>query len=155
MIIKQVKEYSKRKRIEINKTDNIDAGEKVYIFKVNEYNQIMENLQALESENKTLQIQHQQMQNQETNIKEMLENATSHIYDNHQKEVENKDNEIKQLKQQINVMRKSISHYIIQLSSLGLLDIIRRKQNKIIENMNDAIFHDADDDAIADAKKIE
>lgn len=155
MIKKQIKQYGNRQRIELNKKDNLDAGANVIILSENEYNTIMENLQNLENENKTLQIQHQQIQNQETNIKEMLKNTTSHLYENHQKELENKDNEIKQLKQQINAMRKSIIYYILQLSALNVIDLIfKSKHKKIIASMNDVIFHDADADAIADAKKL-
>lgn len=153
-----MKEYNGRQRIELNKKDNLDAGAKIIILSENEYNTIMKNLQDLEKQNIELTSQLNQMQNQDTNIKEMLKNTTSHLYENHQKELENKDNEIKQLEQQINAMRKSIIYYILQLSALNVLDLIfKSKHKKIIASMNDVIFHDADADAdaIADAKKIE
>jgi predicted RNase H-like nuclease (RuvC/YqgF family) len=157
MIKKQVKQYGNRQRIEINKTDNLDAGAKVIILSENEYNTIMKNLQDLEKQNIELTSQLNQMHNQDTNIKEMLENTTSHLYEKHQKEIENKDNEIKELRVQINAMRKSIIYYIIQLSALNVIDFFRSKHKKIIESMNDAIFSDADADAHeidADAKKL-
>ena len=155
MIIKQVKEYSKRKRIEINKTDNLDAGAKVIILSENEYNQLineLDNYDALKKENQILN-------EQENNLSEMVKDITAPIYDQHKKDLQKKDNEIEQLTSQLNYIRKSISHYIISLSSLGLMDLVFRSQHKkIIDDMNDTIFHDAnadaDDDAITDTKKL-
>lgn len=154
MIIKQVKEYSKRKRIEINKNDNVPAGAKVIILSENEYTELKNKLNDYDALLKENQI----LQKQENNLKEIIKDVTAPIYENHQKELETKDNEIKQLKQQVNAIRKSISHYIMELSSLNILNFIfKKKHKKIIRDMNSAVFQDADDDvpAIADTKKLE
>lgn len=156
MIKKKVKEYSKRKRIELNQSDNIDAGAEVIILSENEYNQLLDKINDYDALKKENQI----LNEQENNLSEMVKDITAPIYDQHKKDLQKKDNEIKQLTSQLNYIRKSISHYIISLSSLSLMDLIfKTRHKKIIQDMNDTIFHDADADAdvpaMADTKKIE
>lgn len=151
MIKKEVKEYNGRQRIELNKKDNLDAGAKIIILSENEYNQLIDKINDYDALKKENQI----LNEQENNLSEMVKDITAPIYDQHKKDLQKKDNEIEQLTSQLNYIRKSISHYIISLSSLGFMDLVfRTKHKKIIHDMNDTIFHDADADAITDTKKL-
>ena len=151
MIIKQVKEYSKRKRIEINKTDNIDAGAKVIILSENEYNQLLAKINDYDAVKKENQILH----NQENNLKKIVDDVTAPIYDQHQKELTSKDQQIKQLQIQLKALQTKTNQYNLDMQGLNVIDmVVLRKHKKLIADFNTAI---ADADAIIDAdiKKVE
>lgn len=153
MIIKQVKEYSKRKRIEINKTDNIDAGAKVIILSENEYNQLCDKINDYDAVKKENQILH----NQENDLKQIVDDVTAPIYDQHQKELTSKDEQIKQLQIQLKALQTKTNQYNLDMQGLNIIDIgIFRKHKKLIKEFNTAIAG-ADDNAVidADAKKLE
>lgn len=153
MIIKQVKEYSKRKRIEINKTDNIDAGAKVIILSENEYNQLIDKINDYDAVKKENQILH----NQENDLKKIVDDVTAPIYDQHQKELTSKDQQIKQLQIQLKALQTKTNQYNLDMQGLNVIDIaVLRKHKKLIQDFNTAIA-DVDADAIidADAKKLE
>lgn len=152
MIIKQVKEYSKRKRIEINKNDNIDAGAKVIILSENEYTELKNKLNDYDALLKENQI----LQKQENNLKEIIKDVTAPIYENHQKELTSKDNEIKQLQVQLKLLQTKANQFNLNMQGLNVIDIALRKHKKLIADFNTAIA-DVDADAIipADIKKID
>ena len=152
MIIKQVKEYSKRKRIEINKTDNIDAGAKVIIFSENEYKELQNKVNDYDALLKENQI----LQKQENNLKEIIKDVTAPIYENHQKELTSKDNDIKQLQVQLKLLQTKANQFNLNMQGLNVIDIALRKHKKLIADFNTAIA-DVDADAIipADVKKID
>lgn len=156
MIIKEVKEYSTRQRINLKKEDNLKPGEKVVIFSENEYNNFMKDFQELQDNIIKLENENQLLQNQEQNLKEVIENVTTPIYENHKKELENKDKQIKQLNDKLNAMKKICSQFIIELMSLNLMGMLRGKHKKIIGEFNNKIWIDSKDKNIvnADAKQI-
>lgn len=156
MIIKQVKEYSKRKRIELNKTDNIDAGAKVIILSENEYTELKNKVNDYDALFKENQI----LQKQENNLKEIIKDVTAPIYENHQKELENKDQQIKQLQVQLKALQTKTNQYNLTMQGLNIFNfIIQHKHKKLIKEFYTAIS-DADADAgagaiPADVKKID
>lgn len=153
MIIKQVKEYSKRKRIEINKNDNVPAGAKVIILSENEYTELKNKLNDYDALLKENQI----LQKQENNLKEIIKDVTAPIYENHQKELTSKDNEIKQLQVQLKLLQTKANQFNLDMQGLNVIDIgVLRKHKKLIADFNTAIA-DVDADAIipADVKKID
>ena len=157
MIIKQVKEYSKRKRIEINKTDNIDAGAKVIILSENEYKELQNKVNDYDALLKENQI----LQKQENNLKEIIKDVTAPIYENHQKELENKDQQIKQLQVQLKLLQTKANQFNLDMQGLNIIELsILRKHKKLIQQFNTAIAG-ADDVPAgneiipADVKKID
>lgn len=156
MLFKEVKEYSNRQRIDLNKKDNFKPGAKVVILTTNEYDNIKKEFLDLQEQYKILQHQIQMQQDQEQNLKEIIENVTAPIYENHKKELENKDLEIKQLTNELNAIRKSCSQYNIELMDLNAIDIlIRNKHKQLIKEFNNTIFIDIPGSVVdADTKEI-
>ena len=156
MIFKEVKEYSNRQRIDLNKKDNLKPGANVVILTDDEYNNIKKEFLELQEQYKILENQIQMQQDQEHNLKEIIENVTAPIYENHKKDLANKDLEIKQLTDELNAIRKSCSQYNIELMDLNAIDIIfRSKHKKLIKEFNNTIFVNMEVAPIdADAKTL-
>lgn len=153
MIKKEVKEYNGRQRIELNKKDNLDAGANVIILSENEYTELKNKLNDYDALLKENQI----LQKQENNLKEIIKDVTAPIYENHQKELTSKDNEIKQLQMQLKLLQTKANQFNLDMQGLNVLDIALRKHKKLIADFNTAIA-DVDADAIimpADVKKID
>ena len=156
MIFKEVKEYSNRQRIDLNKKDNLKPGANVVILTDDEYDNIKKEFLELQEQYKILENQIQMQQDQEHNLKEIIENVTAPIYENHKKDLANKDLEIKQLTDELNAIRKSCSQYNIELMDLNAIDIIfRSKHKKLIKEFNNTIFVNMEVAPIdADAKTL-
>lgn len=153
MIEKEVKEYNGRQRIELNKKDNLNAGAKIIILSENEYNQLLAKINDYDAVKKENQILH----NQENNLKKIVDDVTAPIYDQHQKELTSKDQQIKQLQIQLKALQTKTNQYNLDMQGLNIIDIgILRKHKKLISDFNNAIA-DVDADAIIDAdiKKVE
>lgn len=142
MIIKEVKEYgtkTKRQRIEFNKSDGLSPGSEVVILTTDEYNKIKSQLFDLQSEvtakDKELEI----YQNQEQNLKQIIEDTTSPIHNHYKNEIKTKQVKIKQLEMELKALHNNTTRFIIELMDLNLLDKIRSKDSKLIKSFNDEI----------------
>ena len=157
MIVKTIKAYGKtqRQRIDLNNGDGFTPGEDVVLIPVIEYDGIKQNIlnltnQLRNTENKLQYVQEQQ-ENQEQNLKQIIEDVTAPIYENHQKDLEKKDNEIKQLKLQIKALQQISSKYNIQMSGLSAIDILFRKKHKdLIDDFNNNIWIINQDNQVED-----
>ena len=164
MITKQVKEYSKRQRIDLNKNDGFTPGADVVIMTAKEYQGIKDNIinltrQLRTTENKLYAKEDEIAiyKNQEQNLTEMMENLTAPIYENHAKELSKKDIEIKRLQLQLKALETKTNQYNLDMQGLNAIEIlILRKHKKLIQNFNDEIAIIGDDPKIidADAKAI-
>ena len=111
MLFKQVKEYSKRQRIDINKSDGLTPGEEVAIIPVKKYEELKAELLELQENIKQKDNEIQLLQKQDQNLKEIIQDVTAPIYENHKKELQKKDSEIKQLQVQLELMKNKTSQY--------------------------------------------
>ena len=118
MIKKEVKAYGKsqRQRIDFNKGDHLEVGQEVNILTNQEYDELLE----CQSELQKVKNELIAMQNQEVNLKELIQDVTAPIYENHKKELENKDIELKGLRLQLELM------------SLNTVDVLFRRKHKNI-----------------------
>ena len=162
MLFKEVKEYSKRQRINLNKDDGLSPGAKVVILTNNEYDNIKNDVLELKDQVITLQKENQLLQNQEQNLKQIIKDVTTPIYENHKKELENKDLKINELNNELNKVKASINQYNLDMQGLNLIDIaIFRKHKKLIKDFNSTIsiidpignIVDADANAIPGGKE--
>ena len=128
MIIKQVKEYSNRQRIDINKSDGIDAGAEVVILSKMEYENLINENEKLTADSLKLQA----METQEQNLKNIIENITTPIYENHKKELTAKDDKIKQLEHQLKSLQAKTNQYNLELMGLNFIDFVRGKHKRAI-----------------------
>ena len=72
------------------------------------------------------------MQNQEVNLKELIQDVTAPIYENHKKELENKDIELKRLRLQLELMKEKTNRFNLELMSLNTVDVLFRRKHKNI-----------------------
>ena len=157
MLFKQVKEYSKRQRIDINKSDGLTPGDEVAIIPVKKYEELEAELLELQENIKQKDNEIQLLQKQDQNLKEIIQDVTAPIYENHKKELQKKDSEIKQLQVQLELMKRKTNQYNLELMGLNAIDIaIFRKHKKIIKNYSEEIAVVGVDPKIidADAKAI-
>lgn len=131
MIIKKIKEYgqkSPRLKIDINKGDGFNPGDEVVILGKEEYDAIKDKLldyTALKKENQLLH-------NQEQNLQNLIEDVTTPIYANHEKELSKKDNLIEQLQMQVDRLKEICNQFNIDIASLSAWDIIFKGKHKVL-----------------------
>ena len=149
MIKKEVKAYGKsqRQRIDFNKGDHLEVGQEVNILTNQEYEELLE----CQSELQKVKNELIAMQNQEVNLKELIQDVTAPIYENHKKELENKDNQIKQLQRQVDTLKKIFNQFIIDITSLSAWDIFFRGKHKdLISDFNSRIWITTNDNEVED-----
>lgn len=152
MLFKQVKEYSKRQRIDINKSDGLTPGADVVIMTSAEYENITNDLAEMQDKLISAEKQIHLLENQEQNLKEVIQNVTAPIYENHKKELLEKDNQIKQKQVQLDLMKNKTNQYNLDLMGLNAFDIvIRGKHKKLIKSYSEEITLIGADPNIIDA----
>ena len=151
MIVKTIKEYSKRQRIDLKKSDGFTPGEDVVLIPVQQYDEIKGTILELQNNLSAKDNEIQMLQSQEQNLKEIIEDVTNPIYEKHQKELEKKDKQIDELMLQIKALQKLSSTYSIRMSGLSAIDILFRKKHKdLIDDFNNSIWIINQDNQIED-----
>lgn len=157
MLFKQIKEYSNRQRIDINKSDGFTPGAEVVILTAKEYEDLKQNLMDLNNKVTAKDSELQVMKNQEQNLKELIADAIAPIDKHYQKELQNKDNQIKLLEMQLKTLQAKTNQYNLDMQGLNAFDIVvLRKHKKLINSYNEDITKISNDPKIidADAKAI-
>ena len=91
------------------------------------------------------------MQNQEVNLKELIQDVTAPIYENHKKELQNKDKQINQLQDKLDALKKIFNQFIISITSLSAWDIFFRGKHKdLISDFNSRIWITTNDNEVED-----
>ena len=178
MIIRQVKEYSKRQRINLNKSDGLKDGQEVVVLPTKEYdfqirvkdNKISElketinernnQIELLEKEIEKLTIEKNLLQNQQNNLKDIIEDTINPIHQQYKKELSEKDNLINELKVENKSLKYKSNQLCIDIMDLSALQFIFTNKKKVlIDDFNKSIsIVVPDSDATipdADAKQIE
>lgn len=149
MIKKEVKAYGKsqRQRIDFNKGDHLEVGQEVNILTNQEYEELLE----CQSELQKVKSELIAMQNQEVNLKELIQDVTAPIYENHKKELQNKDKQINQLQDKLDALKKIFNQFIISITSLSAWDIFFRGKHKdLISDFNSRIWITTKDNEVED-----
>ena len=149
MIKKEVKAYGKtqRQRIDFNKGDLLEVGQEVNILTNQEYDELLE----CQSELQKVKNELIAMQNQEVNLKELIQDVTAPIYENHKKELQNKDKQINQLQDKLDALKKIFNQFIISITSLSAWDIFFRGKHKdLISDFNSRIWITTKDNEVED-----
>lgn len=149
MIKKEVKAYGKtqRQRIDFNKGDHLEVGQEVNILTNQEYEELLE----CQSELQKVKNELIAMQNQEVNLKELIQDVTAPIYENHKKELQNKDKQINQLQDKLDALKKIFNQFIISITSLSAWDIFFRGKHKdLISDFNSRIWITTNDNEVED-----
>ena len=157
MIIKQVKEYgkkTKRQRIELNNKDGLETGTQVALIPLEDYQEtqtriadlenlimdIQKELTTLRPENKSLKQQLDTYKKQENNLKEIIEDVTAPIHTHYESELEKKDNQIKELQDQLNRLDRESINYNLELNGFnGFELIVMRKHKNLVKQFTGAV----------------
>ena len=162
MIIKEVKEYSKRQRININKEDGFTDGQEVVILTVEEYEELKqaENLlsiqiHTLKEDIDKLTIENKLLNTQQTNLKDIIADVITPINEQHQRELSAKDLEIGRLKAEVKGLEHKSHQLCIDIMDLSALQLIFTDKRKVmIDDFNKSISVKIDNDSITDIEKI-
>lgn len=151
----EVKEYGKErkyKRIEVGKKINLDIG-KVFLVNEQEYHEIIDVLNKckLSDENHTKEIQMKEDEH---------EKAIQYLTLTHDKEIEHYQSRIKELEDKLdelkedkNVDRIRFNNTLTKLNSLGLIDVIRNKHKRIIDDSRLLVDSQAKDVEVIENKE--
>lgn len=157
MLFKVVKEYSKRQRINLNKDDGLTSGDKVVILTDDEYQKIKNDIIELEQKAISYKEVNDLLGSQENDLKKIVEDVTAPIDERYNKELDKKDKEITDLKNELNTLKGVCNQYNIDMSGLSLIDVLfRSKHKKLVSEFNNKIWFKNKDGAIdGDVKLID
>lgn len=154
MIIKQVKEYQGRQRIEINKSEQFEADTNVAIIPLEAYQEtqtdiddlekmlldIRKELTTLRTENKLLKEQIEIYKQQEISLKEIIEDVTNPIHETYKNELKKKDKEIAESKGKLDALEHECTNYNLELNGFnGFELVVMRKHKKLVKQFNGTI----------------
>lgn len=159
MIFKKVKEYSKRQRIDINKSDGLTPGEDVAIIPKQDIldmqNELMtarNETEMLQTINENLEKQIQDLKDKEINLQQLIKDAVTPIDKHYQKELESKDNEINRLKIELKSLQRKAHKNNLELMGLNAFEIlIRKKFKKMILEFDQELTIITTDPEVVDA----
>lgn len=174
IVVKEVKEYSNRLRINLNKSDGFSDGQEVVILPKKQYdfrmqvkdNQIAERekdigllsvqISTMKSEIEKLTIEKELLENQQNNLKEIIEDVVNPIHEQHKKELSAKDVEIKQLQMENKALKHKSSQLCIDIMDLSALQLIFTDKKKVlIDDFNKSISIVMPTDPITDTEKLQ
>lgn len=176
LVKKEVKEYSSRLRVNLNKSDGFVDGDGVTVIvtevleewlqeyedtiaeKQSTINGLMMQIDLLKKDIDKLKIENDLLNNQQNNLKNIIDDIVNPIYEKHQKELSDKDVTIKQLQMENNALKHKSSQFCIDIMDLSALQFIFTDKKKVlIDDFNKSISLVLPNDAIADTdvKRIE
>lgn len=151
----EVKEYGKErkyKRIEVGKKVDLDIG-KVFLVNEQEYQEIIDvmNKCKLSDENHTKELQMKEDEHRK---------AIQYLAITHDKEIEHYQTRIKELEDKLdelkedkNVDRIKFNNTLTKLNSLGIIDVIRNKHKRIIDDSRLLVDSQAKDVEVIETKE--
>ena len=150
ILVKEVRDYSGRKRINITNSDGLVKDDKVVILKEQDYNDLMAEVHRLTTIETDLDNQKVTADTIGEKFLEPLKDGYNNIIDGLNDKIDAKDDEINRL--------KAIYHeYDKQVYSLGFIDILRHKNREISQDFNSKIWITSSDDSMvtdAEVKKL-
>jgi len=147
VIVKEVKNYSGRLRINITSKDGLNADDHVVLIMESEYNQLMSDVRELSA--KVEMLEHQQQ-----NFEEMLEISLKPIYAEHDKQIQKKDDIIESKDNELKHIRGIMHKFSVAISGLSLWELIRGRHKDLITDFDNGIWVNVSADQVAEIKKI-
>ena len=169
MIIKEIKNYSGRLRINITAKDNLNANEDVILMTTAEYEEIKdsildlqnritvltnENNMLLEMESKLRQSMADKNNQIDEQLKNLLEVALQPINEQHKFELESKDKIISDKDNELKSIRAVLNKFTTSISGLSLWDLIRGKHKVLINDFHDSIWVNVPLDQVQEVEKL-
>ena len=149
-ISKEVKDYSGRLRININKNDGLNPGDNVVLILESDY-------QKLQAEKETLSSKVEMLEHERTNLEELVNITLNPIHEHYKSELEKKDNIIKAKDDELNnMLSRSILPFsaTTSISGLSFIDLVRGKHKNVINDFHDRIWVNVPMDQVQEVEKL-
>lgn len=146
-LVKEVKNYSGRLRINITNKDNLNPGDNVVLLLESEYNKIVSANDVLESKVEMLEHERQ-------NLEELVELTLNPIHEHYRQELKNKDAIIESKDNELNNIKAIMNVFTTNLSGLSWWDMFRSKHKDLIKEFQDKIWVNVSHDPVKDVEKI-
>ena len=147
---KDVKEYSSRQRINLNKSDGFNDGDIVIVMAVSEFEEIKEQLMQL-NECKAKVEAFEKIINQPPNDKDEILEKISQGYE---ERLDKKDNELKEKDKEISRLKDIFSNYEKRVYGLNPFDVLFRRNKKLSDEFHDSIWIINENETIDTEKKM-
>lgn len=144
-LVKQVRDYGGRKRINITNSDGLVKDDEVVILMKSDYDDLMTELVRLQELEKNLDNQKVTADIMGEQFIEPIKNSYNDIINGLKYDLKDKDMEINRLK-------AIYQDYDKQVYSLGFMDILRHKNREISDDFNSKIWIKSDDQVVTDAE---
>lgn len=146
-ISKEVKDYSGRLRININKNDGLNPGDNVVLILESDY-------QKLQAEKETLSSKVEMLEHERTNLEELVNITLNPIHEHYKSELEKKDNIIKAKDGELNNIKAILNKFTTSISGLSFIDLVRGKHKNVINDFHDRIWVNVPMDQVQEVEKL-
>ncbi|MBR3139537.1 MAG: hypothetical protein IKF11_01535 [Methanobrevibacter sp.] len=147
---KDVKEYSSRQRINLNKGDGFNDGDIVIVMAINEFEEIKEQLMQL-NECKAKVEAFEKIINQPPKDKDEIFEKISQGYE---ERLDKKDNELKEKDKEISRLKDIFSNYEKRVYGLNPFDVLFRRNKKLSDEFHNSIWIINDNETIDTENKM-
>lgn len=147
---KDVKEYSGRQRINLNKGDGFNDGDIVIVMAVSEFEEIKEQLLQLNEYKSKVEAFEKIVQQPPKDNEEIIKK----ISQGYEERLDKKDNELKEKDKEISRLKDIFSNYEKRIYGLNLFDMILRKNKKLSDEFHDSIWIINENETIDTEKKM-
>lgn len=148
---KDVKEYSKRQRINLNKGDGFNDGDIVIVMAISEFEEIKEQLIQLN----TYKAKVEAYETGNELLKGMSTDSSKDIVEAYEKRLDKKDNQLNEKDNEISRLKDIFSNYEKRVYGLNPFDVLLRRNKKLSDEFHNSIWIIAPDESeITETKKI-
>ena len=145
ILVKEVRDYSGRKRINITNSDGLVKDDAVVVLKKSDYDDLMTELVRLQELEKNIDNQKISADTIGEKFLQPVKDSYNDIIKGLNYKIDSKDKEINRL--------KAIYHeYDKQVYSLGLRDILRHKNKEMSQDFNSKLWVKSGDQVVTDAE---
>lgn len=158
MIIKEIKNYSGRLRINIVQDDGFQPNEKVVLMSMQEYDSIKDKILELQEQVTEVQKEAEMLQTtidqHQSQVKEFVKVALQPMDDHYNSELEKKDKVISAKNDEINNIKAVLNKFTTSMSGLSFIDLIRGKHKNLIDDFHDSIWVNVPMDQVQEVEKL-
>lgn len=148
---KDVKEYSKRQRINLNKGDGFNDGDIVIVMAISEFEEIKKQLIQLN----TYKAKVEAYETGNELLKGMSTDSSKDIVEAYEKRLDKKDNQLNEKDNEISRLKDIFSNYEKRVYGLNPFDVLLRRNKKLSDEFHNSIWIIAPDESeITETKKI-
>ena len=146
-ILKEVKNYSGRLRINITGKDGFNPGDNVVLLLEADYQKLLD-------ENNLLSSKVEMLEHERTNLEELVNITLNPIHEHYKEELKTKDSIISSKDQELNNIKAILNKFTTSISGLSFIDLIRGKHKEVISDFHDSIWVNVPKDQVADVEKL-